>query len=1700
MALLKGNHIGSVYIKVRPDTKDFREEVDRDLKKPLDVDATVTPELDTSELDAVEREIERTITKLEGKGFSVKVHHDHDSLNAAVKKIEDKLKDIEAVTIQVGTDKESLEEALKVFEALRDEHPVEISFTQDEAGYKKVLDKIAAIRAERTVKTIEFETDEASLTRMEQEMREALDSLTPPADPVRIMFGSDRDGIAQGISQVQAELDKLRLNQMDVELDEDSLIAARKQLEMLHEQASVRMKITQDEKGFQQVLDKIAAIRAERAMIEVTFDTDEESLKALEDRTVTAMMQYQTTVDPVAVARTEAILRLLGRDRWIELKPRIAKKTLAMLGGALSSLAGLNTVGDFMKALEDVIMNFDQVMFAAGRLSAVLGSAISVGTVGFGALLVTIRDIASSLQAVALAPALLLSASAGLMAWQSIWGGINAALMGIPGALEALPPHAQKAVKAIEDLQSATNEAVQDRFWGKMNDEVYRFIEQIAPTIVTVVGQVAYEYGRAISEMMTHADKLITSGQIQEFADNNAHLFHDLADAATPFFEAFMTLGIRGSKYLPIMGDAIQDAAEKFRDFINEADRLGKIDLWIRNGVNAFRDMGSVVKSTFGILGNLADIFEGLNVGGLRPMANGLREVEKFTQSAGFQSRMRTMFQGAKDGAAAAAQGFGDLVRVIYNADEVVGEVLRGSGDLAREMMSTFSSFLNQPILHEGTIEGLRGLTDFFRLAQPSAEALGRTFGRLGTIGAEVVRQIAPGLNITMQLLDRMLEILGPSMIRAVEPLTDIFEDLSVVASGPLLLVTHVAAGLLSAFSALPPVLQNVLMTLTLMSKFGAISAFTGLVGGLKVVDGQVQRVEGSLRRFHRSNQDYAKAHAAAWGTTATGVGRHWSTMRAGATRATRGIATAAKTMWAAVGGWPTMALTAVVGILSTIAGASADAKAKVEELSATYDQFTGKATHDTYTSVFKDLTEEMTQTEKASLGLTQSFDFNDVANRMGVDVGRMTQILADGGEAAEDLVGDLNHLTELKFDGWGGAELQAEAERIGFMGDVSQVTAIELRNFLKVVQDVAATAEASQSKVQHLATELGLIPGTLDQASPRFQTLAEALNAVHDASSSAEDRVRALKDAIDIFEGRDRSADELKKHAVDTIDAAMSELEAAAADKSFDLSKLFNKDGSFNKDSPEWSAIYDVFDQMETGHLAAMESINTQFRKGEISVSEYKEQFKDAYAEMQAAGATMADELEMEGTQREHFMKLWNEWVPDEKSLSVLWQGVPAEVMTEDLKRLHDAGMTITGTAYEAKLDGDANGVVTEFERAQGLGEMLDEAIYTAELAGDAAKVEAAHGAALDMGLMWDGQEYVSTLGADGQPTEVAIEYARVLGYTWDGQTWAATLDASGGKVDAAIAAARAQGLIFDEGVFTAELDAEDQPVASAVEAAKAWGLTWHGDRFIAELDSNGQPAAAAIAVAERNGLTWDSKTFTADVDANGKPSAAAIATAYALGYLWDGDKFVSIVDADESQAVAGARNAREAIATVKDKTVDVGADVFGLDALDSLKAKIEALKNRNVKINTEYSTSGTMGRKTMVADGGVFNSVTAAGLRFFQNAYGPKASAFKAFANGGFENHVAHITSPSTPIRIWSEPETHGEAYIPMSAAKRTRSLAIWQEVGRRFGVYADGGISAGTSAAGNAYTINVTRSGATGGDVAQAIDYYQRRARRV
>lgn len=211
-----------------------------------------------------------------------------------------------------------------------------------------------------------------------------------------------------------------------------------------------------------------------------------------------------------------------------------------------------------------------------------------------------------------------------------------------------------------------------------------------------------------------------------------------------------------------------------------------------------------------------------------------------------------------------------------------------------------------------------------------------------------------------------------------------------------------------------------------------------------------------------------------------------------------------------------------------------------------------------------------------------------------------------------------------------------------------------------------------------------------------------------------------------------------------------------------------------------------------------------------------------------------------------------------------------------------------------------------------------------------------------------------------------------------------------------------------------------------------------------LARMGPEGAPLVAALVTASDEELAQAEILFGERADA---------ATGAFAQHLQDSQLVIAAVAAKYGQTAADEVAAKLASGTVSVEqimedyriAVEGVTPVVDVDTATAL-TKIQTLMNVLTKLPSATVPVGT-GTVLLEKDGGVVDY----------------------YANGGFnERHVAQIASAGA-MRVWAEPETGGEAYIPLSPMKRARSLQIWEETGRRLGVqgYADGAVVGGGSA---------------------------------
>lgn len=169
--------------------------------------------------------------------------------------------------------------------------------------------------------------------------------------------------------------------------------------------------------------------------------------------------------------------------------------------------------------------------------------------------------------------------------------------------------------------------------------------------------------------------------------------------------------------------------------------------------------------------------------------------------------------------------------------------------------------------------------------------------------------------------------------------------------------------------------------------------------------------------------------------------------------------------------------------------------------------------------------------------------------------------------------------------------------------------------------------------------------------------------------------------------------------------------------------------------------------------------------------------------------------------------------------------------------------------------------------------------------------------------------------------------------------------------------------------------------------------------------------------------------------------------------------------------EATAKIRQIDKEIKSLKGKIVEAKAKGDTREVKE-LKKKIDALRGKKVEIEAHVRKTGISTIRVAAARGGTWRmtAVAAGGI-------------VKPMAAGGLA--APNIFNRADGVQF-NEPETHGEAYIPLANDwRRPRAVQVWRETGRLIGAMAAGGINGGAASGGTSDTITINATVARGVD---------------
>lgn len=342
-------------------------------------------------------------------------------------------------------------------------------------------------------------------------------------------------------------------------------------------------------------------------------------------------------------------------------------------------------------------------------------------------------------------------------------GGVNA----FNDAMSKLSPNAQKFVRTLIELKerfAAVKREVQDRLFAGLDETLRNLADAWGPKLVPILGGMADALNRmakAIGEGL--ADPRFIAN-IEKIGDSFEVFIDYLGEAVVDLLDAFGRIGAAAGPVLEKIGWIISDIADSFARWIEEAERTGDLDNFMRNAAQTLQQLYDIGKLAVGILFEIFEIlFPSSDKAGdsfLDGVEKSLQKVKDWLGDPKNQQRIRDMFDKFEDffdklvnewipDIKEFARQFGAVARPIMTVVNWLGRV---HNFLTVRLPNAISSMAKKGgNVFDGVKNGFRaainwiiGKWNSLSFSLPSVSFLGQQIGG-GTIGTPHVDYLASG-------------------------------------------------------------------------------------------------------------------------------------------------------------------------------------------------------------------------------------------------------------------------------------------------------------------------------------------------------------------------------------------------------------------------------------------------------------------------------------------------------------------------------------------------------------------------------------------------------------------------------------------------------------------------------------------------------------------------------------------------------------------------------------------------------------------------------------------------------------------------------------------------------------------------------------------------------------------------------------------
>lgn len=699
----------------------------------------------------------------------------------------------------------------------------------------------------------------------------------------------------------------------------------------------------------------------------------EEELKRFQDKNDTLDMDVD-----LETALARAHLAYFTRPRTVDIFAEFKGTDLGkIMKGMTAGATGVRGVQNEWQKLVNMFDRFDEVVPKWSLLGAVFAS------VGAGALNLS-RTVGSA------GASLVMMSKAALAA--------PGALLGLAAGYEVAYAAANK-LGAYVDVSTTKlgglHDKLADTFWKQAAKPITDMMNALGDSkYVENMNGVADAEGRIVANAARVVAQEPYVARINSILGNTVKGVNALDPGVQAVTASVVRLGDRTSSYLPRMANYVSRSATLMAQWVDEAERTGKVTQAMEKAIEQGGYLMSSVKSLGGILkGTFGTLAEGEN--GIEKFASQLERADRAVNGVKFQTTLTAWADGAKQASGKFHDSFREIGDAAYELRDTTKQVFVDAGSLVSTGIGSMSSMLGKS--KTGIADFSNGVSDGFQKvfravdsAAPAFDSLLSMVGELsdtfgGTLG-NTLKSAAPTIKVMADGASAMAQAFGklPAPVQAMVGMYATFGKAGIGAYNSLKrgMLQNIEStlqyrktlrqlGITSQETAIS--MSELVRAMARLKSGQTAGVLTGEVSNIRQMGAAADETTAKLNRMNRAQAGGSAVAGVAAGAGSTGLVRGIGEAAEGATRKTGLLKTALSGVVDFLGGPVGIAIGGATTALS-LAGSAISSYNDA----AAHTQTVNRTVADSFKNVQSGAADASTAVSKAKKTVSKNWTDND--------------------------------------------------------------------------------------------------------------------------------------------------------------------------------------------------------------------------------------------------------------------------------------------------------------------------------------------------------------------------------------------------------------------------------------------------------------------------------------------------------------------------------------------------------------------------------------------------------------------------------------------------------------------------------------------------------------------------------------------------